>query len=438
MGFADECRLCSTLPLVIAWQRGFLRSLSPVLLAEPRPSPRSPFTPMCDLCCLWRLLLLEWRSLLPLTVSRIRSAGSGAGPRAFISLTALLVAPLAIALVRFEDLYIFVRYSSYENLEQYWDSSVQAVSSPVLVLAIVGGLMALKSRRDDSARTVLIVLGLYVAGTSLTVLSETAANTVTQLEATRLMPFQRLLVIYLAAYGVWSATELVVRRLPNPRPLFADVTAALIALFFIAAYIQDWVPGIEASDQARGSIVTTGNAATAELQSRVEQADAEAPPGTAILVLGGSVSWHDQLWSPQWSDRRFFYDDWLWYWQTDHVGDYDPLTSHAYEDDASTLDEAYLRQHGIGAVVVTGEAAGSAQTSPLLTQRAAGTWSYYLVNDPTPVMTAGGAGLLEPVLGNQNIEGRSESPQTIVRGSAQLVSTLEGRNRWSGGHDHQR
>ncbi|MCC6945818.1 MAG: hypothetical protein IT335_14655, partial [Thermomicrobiales bacterium] len=388
---------------------------------------------------------------------------------AIVLLTFLLVAPLAGALMRFGDLYVFVRYSSYADLGEYWRSSLQAVSTPVMVLAVVGALAAVLRREDDGGRTVLIVLALYVAGTASTVLSTSAANLVSQLEATRLMPFQRLLVIYLAAYGLWSTVDVLLTplrhpergegspatavsgettvvagddgeilrfaqddgafsrragagpgtfvqddngsdRIPESRLVFADAVMAVTALLFLAGYVGAWLPGIPESDRAADGLVTTATAAIAELETQVRLADETAPPGTAILVLGTAVSWHDQLWSPQWSDRRFFYDDWLWYWQTDHYGAYDPETSHAYDDDASALDAAYLQQHGIGAVIVTGEAAPAAAASDLLTLERAGLWSLYLVNDPVTIATTDEDQQLDVIANDRQIAGSTASP----------------------------
>ncbi|MEZ4500670.1 MAG: hypothetical protein R2839_11485 [Thermomicrobiales bacterium] len=343
---------------------------------------------------------------------------------AVVGLTVLLAAPLVIALIRFSDLYVFVRYSSYADLGDYWQSSLQAVSTPVMVLAIAGGIMALRSRRDDGATTVLIVLAVYVAGTSLVVLSKSAADLVSQLEATRLMPFQRLLVIYLAAYGVWAMIGYLLDLVFRPesdavmpadaggRPILLDTFMAATVLLFLAGYVGGWLPGIPASDRTTSDLVTTGNTAFAELREQVELADQTAEPGTAILVLGNVISWHDQLWSPQWSDRRFFYDDWLWYWQTDHYGAYDPLTSHAYDQDASTLTSEYLSRHGIGAVIVTGEAADAARTSPLLQLVREGRWSLYLVASPVTIVTTGEINLSAVEITGQQIVGVADQPST--------------------------
>jgi hypothetical protein len=324
-------------------------------------------------------------------------------------LSLLLLAPLAIPLVRFSDQYVFVRYSEYEDLAAYWDSTVQAVSSPVLILSIVGAVFALVVRRDPLARAVVVVLALYMAGTAAAGLS-LFDSLVEQLEATRLMPFQRLLIMYLAAYGVFGLAEEVVKRLPTIYRYIRELALLAVAFLVISAYLLSWIPGVPESDRATTGIVTTADASIRDLQVAIETADRESPPGTAILVLGTVLSWHDQLWAPQWSDRRFFYDDWLWYWQTDHVGDYDPLAAHAYDRDDSTLTRTYLDQHAIGAVIVTGDASQSAATSPLLTSIRPGTYDTYLVNDPQVVMSTPGGSVSIEAFEDHVIEGVTSAP----------------------------
>ncbi|CAN5738033.1 hypothetical protein BH20CHL4_BH20CHL4_09770 [soil metagenome] len=340
-------------------------------------------------------------------------------------LALLLLAPLAMSLARFSDSYVFVRYSGYADLSAYWKSTVQAVSSPVLAFGIVGAMFALFFRRDPMARTVVIVLALYMAGTAAAGAGSVFGSLVSQLEATRLMPFQRLLVMYLAAYGVFALAEVILKRLPSAFWPGRELALIVAALIVVAGYALSWIPGVPDSDQTPTSIVTTADSSIRDLQVAIEIADHEAPPGTAILVLGTVLSWHDQLWAPQWSDRRFFYDDWLWYWQTDHAGDYDPLTSHAYDRDGSTLTQDYLQQHAIGAVVVTGEASPAASGSPLLSLIHSGAYDAYLVNSPQSVISAANGRVNVDVFENQAIEG------TALAGASEFLVRHNWFPRWS-------
>jgi hypothetical protein len=104
--------------------------------------------------------------------------------------------------------------------------------------------------------------------------------------------------------------------------------------------------------------------------------------------LGNTDYWHDGFWTQMWTDRLLYFDDWLWYWQTEHVGEYDPLTEHAYPLDSSALDPEFLQIHGIGAVVVTGQAMDPARASPDLTRIRSGVYDVYLVNDLRTTVTA--------------------------------------------------
>ena len=121
---------------------------------------------------------------------------------------------------------------------------------------------------------------------------------------------------------------------------------AIVALLLYVVLDSTPVPE---SDRGMYPVLQTGESYFLDQQDAVELADDQAEPGTAILVLGSMLSWHDQFWSFQWSDRPFFFNDWLWYWQKDHFGQYDPDPQHAYPDLASTLSPEYLQTHGIGA-----------------------------------------------------------------------------------------
>jgi hypothetical protein len=176
------------------------------------------------------------------------------------------------------------------------------------------------------------------------------------------------------------------------------MSAAVMVLYVISP--PSFIPE---GDRGLYEVPTTANPVIADLEIAVEQADESAPTGTALLVLGQEVSWHDALWSPNWSDRPFFYDDWLWYWQTKHYGDYDPTVEHAYEREDSPIDAEYLQRHGIGAVVVIGDAEPTAEASPLLSLVREGLHDVYFVRDPTSVVTFDGLNAEEFVYGNEHI-----------------------------------
>ena len=166
-----------------------------------------------------------------------------------------------------------------------------------------------------------------------------------------------------------------------------------------------------------------------DLRAAVEQADVAAAPDSAILILGTTAYWHDHLWATLWTDRLLFYDDWLWYWQREHAGAYDPDTEHAYTSDASTIDTGYLATHGIGAIVVTGQAKAGSRRLHFSNRSARGIYDVYLVTSPTTLATLDG----------RNSPARSDD-ETIYRDrrrggrhrhrAGELVPTLARDGRW--------
>lgn len=335
-------------------------------------------------------------------------------------LSGLLAAPLLIPVIRFNHLYYFVSYQQYASLRSYLQASIQAVSGPIFVLALIGFVAVFLMRDLVAGRFVALTLAAHVVMTIL-LSGLTLGPTIEQLEAPRLMPLQRALTIYLAALGTYAILALLARLVEARRVEIVNIGLLGAAIASVLLYVVLDTTPIAASDRGLYPVLVTGEPYLLEQQSAVELADERAAPGSAVLVLGSNLSWHDQFWSMQWSDRPFFFDDWLWYWQQDHYGDYDPATGHAYPDPASALDELYLSAHGIGAVVVTGRAAAAAAASPLLEPIQRGAfYSTYLVRDPTSMVTATGTETTSVSIGNQEISAAVAAPAT----------TFEVRRNW--------
>jgi hypothetical protein len=310
-----------------------------------------------------------------------------------LGIAALLAAPELISLLRFSDLYYFVHYSGYADLSAYLDSSVQAVSGPIFVLAVLGTLFGLIVPGRTLTRGVAITLVLYAALTAYLSTDAAAKTLVDQLETTRLMPFQRYLMLFLAAVGVYDVLGWLSKLVAPASKLAIDVGLAGLSALVMLLYVVSPPDFIPDGDRGLYEIPSTVRPAMVDLETAVKLADSSAMPGTALLVLGtdlsdpSSLTWHDGLWSPMWSDRPFFYDDWLWYWQKKHFGEYNPETEHAYPRDDSALSEEYLQHHGIGAVVVTGEARDAAADSPLIEVVQRGAHDVYVVREPTTIVT---------------------------------------------------
>ncbi|MGI8477416.1 MAG: hypothetical protein ACR2OO_13750, partial [Thermomicrobiales bacterium] len=352
---------------------------------------------------------------------------------AFGMLAFALAAPEIVSLVRFNHLYYFVRYSGYLDLREYLQSSVQAVSSPFFVLGLVGLAAAVVDAERPTIRAAALTLVTYCGLTAYAVSGSWPGSLIEQLETTRLMPFQRFLWLLMAGYGAWFVLALVARRLTSRRLLAADVALAALMLLSLLGYVLVPFGVIPGSDRGLVAMATSVQPGIIDLEAAVREADRRAPPGTAILVLGSTYSWHDQMWAPMWSDRPFFYDDWLWYWQQRHFGDYDPALEHAYPSPNSALRPEYLRRHGIGAVIATKAATKSAAAaSPALNRVRAGIYDVYLVYAPTPIVTYGSGTTAGIAVGDSVISasGTSDGGDILVRRNwyPRWEATVNGRS----------
>ncbi|HRA49079.1 MAG TPA: hypothetical protein PK819_13495, partial [Thermomicrobiales bacterium] len=314
-----------------------------------------------------------------------------------------------LPLFRYRDLYFFVNYSTYDNVTAWWHSSIQAVSSSFFVLGLLGCLISLGPGNAIVERLLAWAFLIYAGITLYLVQIDWPSTWTEQLETTRLMPFQRLLVFALAAIAVGRLAQLIQSPLRN---LTVLVVAILIPLLYI------WAPPsfIPESDRGLVRVGTMAEPGIADLQTAVTAGDAATPPDTAMLILATTAYWHDHMWANLWTDRLLFYDDWLWYWQTQNVGDYDPLTEHAYPMDSSTINEAYLHTHGIGVIVVTGEAKPFAATAPFLTRIRSGIYDVYTVNSPTTLATLDAQNLVSAIRDETvTIQGTSGGGTLTVR-----------------------
>jgi hypothetical protein len=329
----------------------------------------------------------------------------------------LLAAPVLVPLLRFEDLYYFVRYEAYDSLDEYLRSSIEAVSRPVFLLAIAGLVVGWSTTDRLVTRAVAMTLALYVMVTALLSFGPGNDGIFQQLETTRLMPFQRLLTIYLAAVALQAALAWAAARLPRTRSTASAVDAvqlaavAAILVYFVAAPF-----GLPDPERGLYKVETSAAPALADFNAAIDEADAAAPPGTAVLVLGSLLSWHEQLWAPLRLERPFYYDDWLWYWQTRHAGPFDPLVEHSFPSGrvATSLEREYLDRHGIGAVVIAdtsriGAVNEVASRSPELTRVRTGLYDVYRVRMPTPLVTFVGDAPIALDVRNQRIEAAGSS-----------------------------
>jgi hypothetical protein len=317
---------------------------------------------------------------------------------------------------------------------------VNAVTWPVLVLGLLGLMMGLLSWQRQATTSAAAALLLYVAMTAALVLVPAAANLAPQLEPTRLMPLQRLLTIYLAAVTFWIILSWVISRIAPSRRWLAPLLVTLVAAAILL--IQTRPLGGPALDPASPvippvslySVAMSARPEQADLEEAIRAADEAATPGTALLVLGSALSWHQQLWAPLWTERAIYYDNWLWYWHPHHAGTlgYTLLAGHHYPDPESTLERDYLARHGIGAVVVTGPTREVATTSPLLRPLREGVYEVYAVIDPVTTVTFGDWNAASLAYGNRRIEAVSESS------GAPVTARVNWHPRWEATIDSER
>ncbi len=341
------------------------------------------------------------------------------------AVAAALAAPELISLARFSDLYYFVHYSGYDALQDYVRSVVQSLSLPVLAFALAG-LLAAWSPMRLVTRAVAMTLLLYVLATLTLSFGPGGGGVVEQLEFTRLMPFQRLLSLYLAAVALRMVAARIGAAIPRAVGVSDGIQLVAIGLLLLlpmGTFAPESPRGeVPPADRSLYAIETTGQAATADFTTAIQAADDLAPPGTAILVLGSAISWHQQLWAPVIAreGRAFYYDDWLWDWQTRHVGPFDYRQGHAYVPSrvGEALSPSYLNRHGIGAVVVT-ESANKrfAETATNLKPVRNGLFDVYAVESATPMVTFAGGSTTAVTAEDQRVEaeGSSEGGAAKIR-----------------------
>jgi hypothetical protein len=355
-------------------------------------------------------------------------------------LAGLLAAPELMALARFRDLYTFVQYSGYSGLIAYAVTAANAVTWPVLALGLLGLNIGLLSARWPGTTSAAAALILYLVLTATLVLFPAAANLAPQLEPTRLMPLQRLLTIYLAAVAFWMILSWVVSRIAPARSSLPPLLVTLVAVAILL--VQTRSPGEFVFDPASPvvppvslyPVAMSARPEQADLEEAIRAADEAATAGTALLVLGSALSWHQQLWAPLWTERGPFYDNWLWYWHPDHAGTpgYANLAGHHYPDPERTLERDFLARHGIGAVVVTGPAREAAAASPLLRPLRQGGYDAYAVIDPVTTATFGDQNAVSLAYGNKRIEAVGERPGVPV------IVRVNWHPRWEATTDSER
>ena len=341
-------------------------------------------------------------------------------------LALLLAMPVVLALFRYNAEYFFLHYEYYEPVTELWTASMSAVSLPVLIMAIIGAGLALFRWPCTVAQALALTLVAYVLFTMAVATSGWVPPLVEQLEAPRLMPFQRHLMIYFGALALGAGLQAVSRRVPIWKPTHApSVTLLVVAVAALVIFVR---PASFVPENFHGltPVDTTGDDDFALFMEAIEQAESERVDGTSIFVVGNREDrpywWHQQLWAPVASPGPFHYDDWLWYWHRDHPGPYDYRNGYSFPNPGDALAAGYLWNNGISVVVVTDMSVPSgppprvaARTSPALEfNTTIGQWDIYRVVEPTAIVTNGGSVPEEAEVDNGHITARFDDGNGTV------------------------
>jgi len=371
------------------------------------------------------------------TLQRIAVVGIGA---------LLLALPIVVPLLRYSDLYYFVHYQSYANTGEFWTATLHAVSPVMVYACLVGVLVAIIVPHLFAVRAVAVTLIAYMLLT-IWLSTSTGADLIQQLEPPRLMPFQRQLMLYLAAFAIWWLGSQLIAALATSPSLRLDarrvvpasevVFSVVVAAIVLIVYVKP-VSGVGELYQGLVPTTTSGTTGYAEYTQAVDVADEALLDGTAMLVLGTIPSgweWHANLFAPTETDAPVFYNDWLWGWNKLQTGTpgYNYLNGNSYPDPGSALDASYLQHNGIGVVLVTDVATADpaqnprvvARTSPALTfVQTVGIWDVYAVTTPTAIVTDGGIAPTEISVADERITA------TFAEGSGDVVIRRNWFPRW--------
>lgn len=248
------------------------------------------------------------------------------------------------------------------------------------------------------------VLAIAVIGYSLFTIWVARASDppplVEQLEAPRLMPFQRLLMIALAAMAILWLIQWLTSRL---QVWWQEWIIAVVVLSLAVGSISTMEAGNQSTpenERALYPVETTGDERFADFEDAIALANDVRPEGAAVFVVGNVHEWwHEQLWAPGIVDGTYYYDDWLWYWHSDQSGPYDPNSGYYMNNPTDAFTDEYFSQHGIGVIVVSDMYVASglpprtaARTNPMLQSVGSfGAWDVYTVNLTTSIVTRGDA-----------------------------------------------
>lgn len=351
-------------------------------------------------------------------------------------LSLLIAAPVIASLMRYNGEYFFLHYQFYDPLSMFWSALTTALSLPLLLFAIGGGILVFVARRANALRISQVLAISTLLYSLFTIWVSTSSNPpplVEQLESPRLMPFQRFLMLALAAVFVVVAIQVLTSRLSRVwREAIISVVVLTLGLGSIYG-MSNRGDDVPYNESAMYTVSTVGNQRFADIEDAVMLANELRPEGTSIFVIGNYDEWwHEQLWAPGIEQGTYYYDDWLWYWHVNQPGPYDWQQGYWMQNPTDALTEEYFQQHGIGVVMVSNmwvpggvPPRQAAMESQLLEpQGSFGSWDVYTVDLETSMVTREGDVPSAINWSNQQIE------MTFEDGSGSVIVRQNAFPRW--------
>jgi hypothetical protein len=258
-----------------------------------------------------------------------------------VALVSLLCAPVWLPLLTSITLHPIVP-PGYDSLANYAFELFSAVTPPLIVLAAFGiAIRRTGAGQLPVARVALIVVGISAAATAI--------RGMPYIEIPRLLPFARLLLLYLASIGLYVALRMTAHALGTPRAaLDAAHLFIVIALAVIFAGPFDTVPP---KAKSLYPPPTFAAAEVADLASALDAAARAAPRGSAVLIVDEGAE-RISMSAPVLREGLYFYSDPGWHWRKaaplsfDNTGDPRWLA-----EVPRLLSSSALEARGIGAVV---------------------------------------------------------------------------------------
>ena len=198
---------------------------------------------------------------------------------------------LLLSMLRYTSQYYFVNFQSYQTLDAIKHASLMALS-PVVAGSAIGGLVvATLIRRFSSGSIVALTLALYVLVTIGFSLFDPLADLIQQLETPRLMPFQRLLAIYLAAWMAgWLLEQITSWFHSSWREWLIAAALVTCSLTVLMTFYNEQFGELGLPYQQPPEM-TTGVVEFAEFEAAVKSIDQLAPDDSAIMIVGDQESW---------------------------------------------------------------------------------------------------------------------------------------------------